>query len=68
MKIGRNPCQNGGTCLTKYQHYNLIDAYICQCPKSYFGPICQYRSGTIEISYDDENQSVTLSGDQISAT
>ncbi|CAF5222641.1 unnamed protein product, partial [Rotaria magnacalcarata] len=44
MKIGRNPCQNGGTCLTKYQHYNLIDAYICQCPKSYFGPICQYRS------------------------
>ncbi|CAF2110896.1 unnamed protein product [Rotaria magnacalcarata] len=68
MKIGQNSCQNGAICFTKYQHYNLIDAYICQCPKSYFGPTCQHRSGAIEISYDNENQSVTLSGDQISAT
>ncbi|CAF3672072.1 unnamed protein product [Rotaria socialis] len=68
MKNNQNPCQNGGICFTKYQHHNLIDAYMCQCPKYYFGPICQYRSGAIEITYDSENRSVTLSGDQITAT
>ncbi|CAF5085464.1 unnamed protein product, partial [Rotaria sp. Silwood1] len=68
MKIGQNPCQNGGICFIKYQHYNLSNAYTCQCPKSYFGPTCQYRSIVIEISYDSENQSVTLYGDQIIAT
>jgi len=66
MKIGQNPCQNGGICFKKSQHYNLTDDYICKCLKSYYGSICQYRSGSIEISYDSEN--VTLSGDQISAT
>jgi hypothetical protein len=68
MKIGQNPCQNGGICLTKYQHYNLIDDYICKCPQFYYGSICKNRSGSIEISYDSENQSVALSGDQITAT
>jgi len=68
MKIGQNPCQHGGICLTKYQNYNLTNDYICKCPKSYYGSICQDQLGSIDISYDSENQSVTLSGDQISAT
>ncbi|CAF1101321.1 unnamed protein product [Adineta ricciae] len=68
MKTGANPCQNGGICVTKYEHYNLIDSYKCKCPKYYFGPICQYRSGSIEIHYVSENHSVTLSGATIKAT
>lgn len=32
-----NPCQNFGTCLDMYTHYQ------CQCPQMYTGPRCEHR-------------------------
>lgn len=63
MKIGRNPCQNGGKCITKYQYDKLTDGYTCQCPKYYYGSECQYRSGSIKIISVD-----TFEDDEIRAT
>ena len=68
MNADRNPCLNGGICFIKHQHSSLIDAFICQCPKSHFGSKCQYHSGSIEINYDSQNQSANRFHEQMRAT
>jgi len=68
MNKNRNPCLNGGKCFVKYEHHNLIDAYICQCSNNYFGLKCEEYSATIEMIYDHQNQSFNSSNDNILAT
>jgi hypothetical protein len=68
MNKGENPCLNGGICFVNYQHHNLIDAYICQCPQNYFGSKCEQYSATIEMIYDHQNQSFNSSNNYILAT
>jgi hypothetical protein len=50
-----NPCENGGRCITRYEHYLSSDRYsfMCVCPEQYRGDRCEQQRTIILIAFHE---------------
>jgi hypothetical protein len=53
-QCNNNPCLNNGNCFYTYESYNG-DAFICICPKHFYGDRCQHAKMPIQVILDTNN-------------